>query len=60
MPGVRGPGRPAVRPDARHTRGGGRQAQQLYDSGTPVPKIARTFKAAPATIYRHITLKTAR
>lgn len=33
------------------------QAQQLYDSGTPVPKIARTFKAAPATIYRYITPK---
>ncbi|AEM85891.1 helix-turn-helix domain-containing protein [Streptomyces violaceusniger] len=35
------------------------QAQQLYDSGTPVPKIARTFKAAPATIYRYITPKAA-
>ncbi|NUL05891.1 Hin recombinase [Streptomyces lunaelactis] len=35
------------------------QAQELYDSGTPVPKIARTFKAAPATIYRYITPKTA-
>lgn len=33
------------------------QAQQLYDSGTPVPKIARTFKAAPATIYRYIAAK---
>ncbi|MEU0835673.1 recombinase family protein [Streptomyces sp. NPDC005969] len=33
------------------------QAQQLYDSGTPVPKIARTFKAAPATMHRYITLK---
>ena len=33
------------------------QAQQLYDSGTPAPKIARTFKAAPATIYRYITPK---
>ncbi|MEU9305210.1 recombinase family protein [Streptomyces sp. NPDC048269] len=31
------------------------QAQQLYDSGAPVPKIARTFKSAPATIYRYIT-----
>ncbi|MEV7003914.1 recombinase family protein [Streptomyces sp. NPDC093982] len=31
------------------------QAQQLYNSGTPVTKIARTFKAAPSTIYRHIT-----
>ncbi|MFV5996922.1 TniQ family protein [Streptomyces sp. NPDC056231] len=30
------------------------QAQQLYDSGTPVPKIAQ---AAPATIYRYITPK---
>lgn len=35
--------------------GARRQAQHLYDSGTPVPKIARTFKAAPATIYRYIT-----
>ncbi|MEU8518893.1 helix-turn-helix domain-containing protein [Streptomyces sp. NBC_01216] len=35
------------------------QAQQLYDSGTPVPKIARTFKPAPATIYRYITPKAA-
>ncbi|MEU1107186.1 recombinase family protein [Streptomyces tibetensis] len=33
------------------------QAQQLYESGIPVRKIARTFKAAPATIYRYITLK---
>ncbi|MGW4032022.1 helix-turn-helix domain-containing protein [Streptomyces sp. NPDC004838] len=35
------------------------QAQQLYDSNTPVPKIARTLKAAPATIYRYITPKAA-
>ncbi len=33
------------------------QAQQLYESGIPVRRIARTFKAAPATIYRCITLK---
>ncbi|MFJ9752802.1 recombinase family protein [Streptomyces chartreusis] len=33
------------------------QAQQLYDSGIPVPKIARTFKSARATIYRYITPK---
>ncbi|MFI1973304.1 helix-turn-helix domain-containing protein [Streptomyces cinnamoneus] len=34
------------------------QAQQLYDSGTPVLKVARTFKVAPATIYRYITPKS--
>jgi DNA invertase Pin-like site-specific DNA recombinase len=35
------------------------QAQQLYNSGTPVTKIAQAFKAAPSTIYRHITPKAA-
>jgi DNA invertase Pin-like site-specific DNA recombinase len=31
------------------------QAQQLYDSGTPVPKIAQTFKIGRSTIYGYIT-----
>ncbi|MFD6324820.1 helix-turn-helix domain-containing protein [Streptomyces sp. NPDC058442] len=33
------------------------QARQLYDSGTPVPKIAHTFKAAPATVNRYTARK---
>ncbi|MFE5736146.1 helix-turn-helix domain-containing protein [Streptomyces celluloflavus] len=33
----------------------GPTAQQLYDSGTSVPEIARTSKAAPATLYRYLT-----
>ncbi|MGW7167122.1 helix-turn-helix domain-containing protein [Streptomyces sp. NPDC054884] len=33
------------------------QAQQLYDSGTSIPKIAQTFKTARSTIYRYITPK---
>ncbi|WP_371572362.1 recombinase family protein [Streptomyces sp. NBC_01314] len=36
------------------------QAQQLYDSGTPVPKIAQTFKIGRSTIYGYITLKAAK
>lgn len=31
------------------------QAQQLYDSGTPVPKIAQSFKIGRSTIYGYIT-----
>ncbi len=31
------------------------QAQQLYDSGTPVPKIAQTFKIGRSTIHGYIT-----
>ncbi|WP_302185351.1 helix-turn-helix domain-containing protein [Streptomyces sp. GMY02] len=34
------------------------QAQRLCEFGIPVRKIARTFKAAPAAIYRYIALKT--
>ncbi|MFF7984151.1 recombinase family protein [Streptomyces sp. NPDC007901] len=33
------------------------QAQQLYDSGASIPKIAQTFKTARSTIYRYITPK---
>ncbi|MER6372605.1 recombinase family protein [Streptomyces mirabilis] len=36
------------------------QAQQLYDSGTPVPKIAQTFKIGRSTIYGYITPKAAK
>ncbi|MDK9496149.1 recombinase family protein [Streptomyces katrae] len=55
---ARAQGRTGGRPP-RLTPEQAEQAQQLYDSGTPVPKIARTFKAAPATIYRYITPKAA-
>lgn len=30
------------------------QIRQLYESGTPVEKIAKTVKKHPATVYRHI------
>ncbi|MFD7340204.1 helix-turn-helix domain-containing protein [Streptomyces violascens] len=33
------------------------QAQQLYDSGTAIPKIAQTFKTGRSTIYDCITPK---
>ncbi|MET9662612.1 helix-turn-helix domain-containing protein [Streptomyces sp. NPDC006510] len=36
------------------------QAQQLYDSGTSVPKIAQTFKIGRFTIDGYITLKPAK
>ncbi|MEU9126107.1 recombinase family protein [Streptomyces sp. NPDC048506] len=35
------------------------QAQQLYDSGASIPKIAQTFKTGRSTIYRYITPKPA-
>ncbi|MFF2254593.1 helix-turn-helix domain-containing protein [Streptomyces sp. NPDC058142] len=34
------------------------QAQQLYDSGIPVRKIAQTFQIGRSTIYGYITLNT--
>ncbi|WP_173265189.1 recombinase family protein [Streptomyces pacificus] len=36
------------------------QAQQLYDSGTPIPKIAQTFKIGRSPIYGYITPKAAK
>ncbi|WP_051926402.1 recombinase family protein [Streptomyces durhamensis] len=35
------------------------QAQQLYDSGASIPKIAQTFKTGRSTIYPYITPKPA-
>ena len=32
------------------------QALQLYESGTPVTRLARQFKVSRATIYRYISL----
>ncbi len=55
---ARAQGRTGGRPP-RLTPEQAEQAQQLYDSGTSVLEIARTFKAAPATIYHYITPEAA-
>ncbi|WP_149181393.1 helix-turn-helix domain-containing protein [Streptomyces sp. TRM49041] len=50
-PGATGGPRPLLTPEQAE------QAQQLYDSGASIPKIAQTFKTARSTIYRYITPK---